>query len=180
MAWTKRQFIEQAFDEIGLGAYVFDLDPQQIESALRRLDSMMGTWMDKGIQIGYPLPSEQKDSDPDELTSVPSPCNEAIYLNLAIRIAPGFGKTLMPETKASAKNAYDGLLARAAFPREQQLPSTTRQQAMANLRQPIRSRTGRKPDPIDRQQSTRLHRVRIWPSVDSRIWGKLQTPFRSR
>lgn len=125
MGWTKRQFIEQAFDEIGLGAYVFDLDPQQIESALRRLDSMMGTWMDKGIQIGYPLPSAQADSDPDEVTNVPIPCNEAIYLNLAIRIAPGFGKSLMPETKASAKNAYDGLLARAAFPREQQLPNTT-------------------------------------------------------
>ena len=31
MGWTKRQFIEQAFDEIGLASYAFDLGPEQMQ-----------------------------------------------------------------------------------------------------------------------------------------------------
>ena len=44
MGWTKRQFVAQAFEEIGLASYVFDLTPEQLQSALRRLDTMMAAW----------------------------------------------------------------------------------------------------------------------------------------
>lgn len=122
MGWTKRQFVTQAFEEIGLASYVFDLTPEQLQSALRRLDSMMASWNAKGIRLGYPIPSSPQNGDLDEETGVPDSANEAIYLNLATRIAPGFGKTVAVETKASAKAAYDTLLSRAAMPPEQQLP----------------------------------------------------------
>mgnify|MGYP003525752305 CR=1 FL=1 len=55
MGWTKRQFVTQAFEEIGLAAYVFDLTPEQLQSALRRLDSMMASWNAKGIRLGYQI-----------------------------------------------------------------------------------------------------------------------------
>jgi hypothetical protein len=122
MSFSKRQFIEQAFNEAGLASYVFDLTPEQLQSALRQLDAMMATWNAKGIRIGYPLPSSPQDSNIDDLTEVPDRANEAIYLNLAVRIAPGFGRQLMPDTKASAKAAYDVLLSYAAVPPEMQLP----------------------------------------------------------
>jgi hypothetical protein len=124
MGWTKRQFVTQAFEEIGLAAYVFDLNPEQLQSGLRRLDSMMATWNAKGIRLGYPLPSSPQDSDLDEQTNVPDASNEAIYLNLALRIAPSFGKTPSVDTKATAKAAYDNLLSLAAMPMEMQLPGT--------------------------------------------------------
>jgi len=122
MGWTKRQFVTQAFEEVGLAAYVFDLTPEQLQSALNRLDSMMASWNAKGIRLGYPIPSSPQNSDLDEATNVPDSANEAIYLNLGIRIAPGFGKAVAVETKASAKMSYDTLLALAAMPPEQQLP----------------------------------------------------------
>jgi len=124
MGWTKRQFVTQAFEEIGLAAYVFDLTPEQLESALRRLDSMMASWNAKGIRLGYPIPASPDGSDLDQETNVPDSSNEAIYTNLGIRLAPGFGKTVSPDTKAMAKMAYDTLLSRAAMPPEQQLPGT--------------------------------------------------------
>lgn len=124
MGWTKRQFVTQAFEEIGLAAYVFDLNPEQLQSGLRRLDSMMATWNAKGIRLGYPLPSSPQDSDLDEQTNVPDSSNEAIYLNLALRFAPSFGKTPSVDTKATAKAAYDNLLSIAAMPMEMQLPGT--------------------------------------------------------
>ena len=124
MGWTKRQFIEQAFDEIGLASYVFDLGPEQMQSALRRLDMMMASWNALGLRLAYPLPSNPQDSDLDEETNVPDSANQAIYANLAIKLAPSYGKQVMPETKVSAKEAYNTLLSRAAMPMEQQMPGT--------------------------------------------------------
>lgn len=88
MGYTKRDIIGQAFDEIGLAGYVFDLQPQQIESALRRLDAMMATWNGKGVRLGYPLPTSAGDSDVDQEINVPDVAIEAMTLNLAVRIAP--------------------------------------------------------------------------------------------
>ena len=105
MSFTKRQFVEAAFEEIGLAAYVFDLSPQQMESAVRRLDTMIAEWNAKGIRLAYPLPSSPQDSDIDAETTVPDSANEAIICNLGIRLAPSYGKQVMPETKVTAKMA---------------------------------------------------------------------------
>ncbi|MES0445000.1 MAG: packaged DNA stabilization gp4 family protein [Desulfobacterales bacterium] len=124
MGWTKRQLIEQAFDEIGLASYVYDLTPDQLQSALRKMDGMLAGWDAKGIKIGYPLTASPQDSSLDTETNVPDAANEAIYLNLGIRIAPGFGKMVAMDTKANAREAYRALLVGIAMPKEMQLPST--------------------------------------------------------
>lgn len=125
MSWTKREFITQAFEEIGLAAYVFDLTPEQLNSALRRMDAMVAGWNANGVRIGYPLPSSPGDSDLDTDSGVPDFCNEAIYLNLAVRLAPSFGKTLTQETKAAADLAYGNMANQVAFPTpERQMPQT--------------------------------------------------------
>lgn len=121
MGYKKREIIELAFEEIGLAAYVFDLQPQQINGALRRLDTMMATWNGRGLRLGYPLPSSPSESDPDQECDVPDAAFEAMGLNLAVRIAPGYGKTVSPDTKASARSAYNQLMAQAAKPIPMQL-----------------------------------------------------------
>lgn len=122
MGWTKRQFIEAAFEEIGYAEYVFDLQPEQLETAMRRLDAMMATWNGKGIRLGYPIPSSPQNSDLDQETGVPDSANEAIYTNLGIRLAPTVGKTVALETKQAAKAAYNELLAKYTAPGEMQFP----------------------------------------------------------
>jgi len=125
MGWTKRQFIEQAFEEIGLAAYVFDLTPEQLQSALRRLDAMMAGWNANGIRIGWPMATQPDDASLDTDPKAPDVANEAIYLNLAIRLAPGFGKTISTETKADADAAYSNLLNQTSAPTpERQYPNT--------------------------------------------------------
>ena len=124
MGYSKRQFVTAAFDEIGLASYVFDLQPEQLQSALNRLDAMMAEWNGKGIRLGYPLPGSPQYSDLDEPSEVPDSANEAIYTNLALKIAPSYGKQVMLETKISAKMAYNTLLSRATTPTEMQLPGT--------------------------------------------------------
>ena len=75
MSWTKRQFITQAFEEIGLAAYVFDLTPDQLDSALRRMDAMVAGWNANGVRINYPLPNNPEDSDIDQPSGVPDFAN---------------------------------------------------------------------------------------------------------
>jgi hypothetical protein len=122
--WTKRQIIEQAFEEIGLASYGFDLTADQLESALRRLDLMVASWQARNIQIGYPLPASPENSNIDEEIQTSLNNNEALVLNLAVRLAPAYGKSLSPDTKATAKLLYDQLLIEAAMPYEQQFVRT--------------------------------------------------------
>lgn len=119
MSWTKLQFINAAFDELGLASYEYDLQPDQINSALSKLDSMMATWNSR-LRLSYPLPSSPQLSSVDTDTTVPDSANEAIYLNLAIRIAPSHGKAVSMETKQMAYQAYQSLLSLATMPQEMQ------------------------------------------------------------
>jgi hypothetical protein len=124
MGYSKRAFIEAAFAEIGYASYVYDLQPEQLDLALRRMDAMMATWNALGIRVGYPIPASPGSSDLDEETGVPDAVNEAIVTNLAIRLAPSVGKAASEETKATARAAYLAVLNKTAVMPEMQLPST--------------------------------------------------------
>lgn len=110
MGWSKRQFVTAAYEEIGLAGYVFTLQPEQLQAAVKRLDAMCSTWNASGIRLGYPMADNPKYSNLDDATDVPDSANEAIYLNLAIKISPMHGKQVPPDLRISAKKAYTDLL----------------------------------------------------------------------
>jgi hypothetical protein len=122
MSWTKRQYITQAFRAIGLAEYVFDLDASELQDALYALDALMGTWNAMGMKLSYPLPSSPDLADLDEVTSVPDKANEAIFTNLALRIAPGYGKSVSLELKQAAYLSYQTLIKMFSVPHNMQLP----------------------------------------------------------
>ena len=119
MSYTKLQFIEEAYNQLGYAGYSFDLNPEQYEAALKKLDAMMGQWYGKGIDLGYPIPDNPESSSLSTETDVPKYSEEPIYTNLAIRIAPSIGKQVSIELKNSAREGYLTLLAKAALPDEQ-------------------------------------------------------------
>lgn len=113
MSWTKRQIIEQAYEELGLGAMFLDLQPEQIESARRKLDTLVAGWSSRNIQIGYPLPSEANSSDVDQETNVPDYAVAALYLNLAMRLSSAHGKAITAETRQQANESYRDVIRKA-------------------------------------------------------------------
>jgi hypothetical protein len=122
VSWTKRQIIEQSFDELALAAYVFDITDEELQSALNRLESLMATWLGMGLVLSY---SFADDGDLDASSGLPLVANEAVYLTLAQRIAASKGKTCPPSLSAASRTAYSALLswsARQAV-REQQQPA---------------------------------------------------------
>lgn len=124
MGWTKQQLVEEAYVELAKSGDVFDLTPGELQTGLRRLDAMMATWNGKGIRLGYPLPSSPEGSDLDAESNLPDAAVETVYLNLAVRLAPSFGKQLSPDTRSNARMGYEVLLSRAAMPQEMQLPGS--------------------------------------------------------
>lgn len=126
MGWTKRQLVTQVYEEIGYASYTYDLGPEQLQSAMRKMDAMVASWARRGITLGYPLTTNPQDSDLDTEVNIPDPAYEAIYLNLAIRMAPSLGKMIAIETKQNAKMSYDGLLITAAKPKEMQITNLPR------------------------------------------------------
>lgn len=118
MTWTKQALIEEAHSELGLAFYNFDLDPEELQTGLRRMDAMWALWEEKGLRFSYNHPGQLNDE-----SGLPDGAIEATICHLAIRIAPGKGKAVTPETKMRADDAYATLTRIAAFPQQQQMPS---------------------------------------------------------
>ena len=44
MGYSKRQFVTSALDEIGISSYIFELQPEQLESAMQRCYDVALEW----------------------------------------------------------------------------------------------------------------------------------------
>lgn len=130
-AWTdyqpsttdKRTVVAMTAEECGQPGWEFGATPEEISSWVRRLDAMMREWP-CGQLLGYNFPAAIGESDPDDPMLVPDWAISAIVGKLAAKVAPGMGKTLSNEQKASAASAYSVLLGRIPIP-QVGLPRTT-------------------------------------------------------
>lgn len=109
--WTKGALVRLAYAELALAGFEFDLSPEEILLGVQKLDAMMLGWWD--IRIGYNASSDPTTADPEALSGIPDLANRAVYMNLAMDLAAGFGKTPLRTTAIAAKQGYDMLLARS-------------------------------------------------------------------
>lgn len=111
MSWTKKQLINQAYSLFGLSNYVYSLTPEQFETSLNMLDSMMAALATtEGIRIGYNGSATQGLSDPDQDSGIPDFANEAVAFKLAVRLQLSVGRLMQPAFAVEGKNAYDALV----------------------------------------------------------------------
>lgn len=116
---TRRDIIIQAYAELGLAEYNFDLSAEELATARRRLDSMMAQW-EAIVPLGYYMPSNPDDSDLADETNLPQGVIDAVALNLALQLAPGLGKSPSQLTMIAAKNGKNLALSQfAVIPQKQ-------------------------------------------------------------
>lgn len=115
---TKLQIIEGAFSELGMSGYSVDMQPEEKQDALRKLDTMLAMWAGKGIRLGY----SGADGNQDDAMQTPLWADDAIQLSLAIRLAPSFGKTPSVETKIAAREAMAVVYGRCIQPSNKPIP----------------------------------------------------------
>ena len=158
MGYTKRQFVTAAFEELGLADYAHDLQPQDLQMAVRRLDAMMAEWNGRGLRLGYPLVSDPENTLLDTETGVQDAANEAIITNLGIRIAPSFGRQVMQETMNTARRAYQVILSKSMNVPELQFPETLPKGAGHKEYRETNRRYFPKPsDPVDAGSDSELN-----------------------
>ena len=125
MSLTKRKIILMSYDELALAGFVYDLSPDELESARRKLDAMVAMIIGSGISLPYLLPATQDGSDLDQPSLLPDWATQAIYLMLAKRISPSFGKTMSDETKSDLIDSYAAMVKQAVGrPPHRHFPST--------------------------------------------------------
>ncbi len=124
MSYSKRQFVEKAYEKIGVAKYSFDISPEMMVAATEDLDAMMGEWNGRGIRLGYPMPGSPEDTELDAPTAVPNWAWSAVYLNLALQIADSIGKAVSPETKTNAYRSYNTVMGRSLTIPQVQMPSS--------------------------------------------------------
>jgi hypothetical protein len=121
--YSKRGLIDQAFAELGLASYVFDLEPAQVQQAAARLDQIAAIAQQSGLSFGYPN-GEDDSVDVNTVLPIPLAVCAWLVLRLAITLAPSMGKTVQPSTVVGEAHAYNAVLTRFAKPIEQQMPET--------------------------------------------------------
>lgn len=124
MGWSKRDFVNGALEEIGLGTYALELPPEQELMVLRRLDSMIAEWSARGIFLGWPLSSDPNAIDPQEQTNTSNLAQQAIVLGLAMRICAPFGKMPPDFLRAQAFQSLNLLIRESVRPSEMQMPGS--------------------------------------------------------
>lgn len=110
----------RAFSEIGKTAYEFDLNPEAMQSGLADLDMLLAEWGGAAnVRVGYAGGDGFGDINAD--TEVPDWAVRALIYNLAITLAPQFGKQVSAQTMAAAKASLARVNARTVQPRTRQL-----------------------------------------------------------
>ena len=116
---TKRDLIDEAYELMGLGGYEFDLSPEQINLALRRLNQLCGEWDSTGVRIAFNSSGGLNDDSGISINS-----QYAVTSNLAIRLCPTIGRSVNPSLMIEAKKAYLALLNANTQIDQYQYPST--------------------------------------------------------
>lgn len=122
MAKTKGELVSAALNELGIADYEFDISPDELETGVRRLDSMMAQWSAIGAVLNYPF--GELDSATD--SGIPDVAEEAVITNLAIRLASSYGKQPDPILLGTARTSKTVLLSFSTRPREIRFPQMPR------------------------------------------------------
>ncbi len=114
MSWTKRDIVEDAFGDASLSPNGRNLTPDELQSAMWKLDNMMAGWTEDGIVFTpvYPQPATKTGGSLSSETNAPTYANHAMAINLARLMSWGYGKVLATDLKGEANLAYNVLLGR--------------------------------------------------------------------
>ena len=101
----KLDIINMAFDELGLSGYIYDLEPEQLELANKKISAMIASWSLGSVRTQWRFNTPYTD-DADIANNIV----EAVYLNAAVRLAPSLGKVATQDTKLAAKKALEAII----------------------------------------------------------------------
>jgi hypothetical protein len=125
MAWSKGDIVDQAYAELALAGFEWDITPAEKTWALQKLDLMMAGLLGRQVNVGYSFGMSPTDTSLSQDSGLRLMFVEPVYMMLALRICAGKGKTTPISTASNARGAFNSLLAWVARNQveQQQLPN---------------------------------------------------------
>lgn len=96
---TKNDILELTYEELARAGYEFDHGPDEIASALRKLDLLMTE--EPYDKLGYNAPAGIGGSDINDPSGLPDKGTATVAVALAIRFSPSWGKAMSPQSNAA-------------------------------------------------------------------------------
>lgn len=120
--FTKGDLVSMALEELGIASYVFDVDAGENVSALRKLDAMMAEFQGSCPTLTYSQPATSGTSTAADASGIDEAIVNAVVANLAVRLAPSYGKSPATETRRAAADGRGRILSIYAKRVEYDLP----------------------------------------------------------
>ena len=105
-----REVVEDAAEEIGVKTAEIPLEPDELQSGIRRCNDMLSEWADIGLTPGYNIVTNGTDELEVDRNAI-----AAIKYNLAIRMAPSFNRAVSQSLFLIANDTYERLAASTDF-----------------------------------------------------------------
>jgi len=101
---TANELINDAFDLLEIKSAEVELEDDEINTAIRRMNRMITSWAQEGMNLGY-----SKVTLKTETVTIPDWSEEAVVALLAVRLAPAFGVPLTQALQAQAAGSLKNL-----------------------------------------------------------------------
>lgn len=122
MAVRKSDLVRDALSKLAIINYDYDIDPEEFRTGLIAMEVMIASWDARGIKFGYiisPTPEQAKGEDD---AGIPDIARKAIVYNLAIELAPTYGKEISQAISVGASSGMTDLLSAVQYIPQVQYP----------------------------------------------------------
>ena len=113
---TKGEIVENAFTEIGMASYVYQLQAEDIAFGLQLLEYVILFLDSEGIELNWPLADDPFKVDPQEQVNLPPYSISGVTAQLAIDLCSGYGKSPNPATVMRAARGFNSMISVGAMP----------------------------------------------------------------
>jgi len=107
---TKANLAQKALSKIGVTGFDYEVDPEEIKDAIVELEYMMADWDARGIKCGYQFAADPETVEASQESGLPDIAFRAVTTNLAVAIAPMYGKEASQSVFAAASASLGSLL----------------------------------------------------------------------
>ena len=105
---TKGDIVRQAYAHLRISGLTSKATPEDTQLGLQTLEAMLLAWTNKGLNLSWKKSEDFVDPDPQKDSGISDANYEAIYVNLAVKLAPAFGKA-PTQLNTYANELYAGL-----------------------------------------------------------------------
>ncbi len=111
---TKRDLIGQAYTECAINGWEYDIQPEELDKALTRLDMLASELTGRGIDISYNAPYAIGQGSLNDELGCPDQAFFGLAVLLAQRLCPTMGKTMGAESKMTLTAAMKAVRSAAS------------------------------------------------------------------